>query len=150
MRIRSMLFVLAVLLAIVAITQSTASQPVRSSFAGTWTGEMNGLPGMKLTIANAGETISGTVVFNMQKRNNVDAPWHVAGEYKAAILLPHVDNKTLTFEVQQHTCDGCRELGPNARFRMKLTGPDEARLWKLEDGNDSRGYKLVRTEAEQQ
>jgi hypothetical protein len=134
--------------ALLAIPQSTASQA--TSFAGTWTAEMNGLPGMRLTIGNAAESINGTVIFYMQKRNDVNAPWHVAGEYRSPILRPHVEDKTLTFEVQHHTCDGCPELGPNVHFRMELTGPEEARLWRLEDGRDSPGYKLVHNEATQQ
>jgi hypothetical protein len=35
------------------------------------------------------------------------------------------------FEVEHHKCHGCAELGPNAKFRMELVGPNEARLWNL-------------------
>jgi hypothetical protein len=127
------------------LAQPTSSQPANASFAGTWNAEMNGLPGAKLTVANDGEKLGGTIVFYMQKRKNVNAPWQVTGKYEAVILVPHVEGNTLTFEVQHHICDGCAELGPNVHFRVELTGADEARMWRLEDGKDSPAYKLVRT-----
>jgi hypothetical protein len=142
---RLILFVAGLILAILAMAQPTASQQAATSFAGTWTAEMNGLAGAKMTIAEAGGKIGGTIVFYLQKRENEKAPWHVTSDYKTPILAPRVESKTLTFEVQHHTCDGCQELGPNVHFRVELTGPDEARMWRLEDGNDSPVYKLVRT-----
>jgi hypothetical protein len=113
--------------------QSTANAPAKSPLAGTWEGKMNNLPGIDLKIDEAGGKIGGVIVFYFQERSNPNEPWHVAGESPVALLVPHVQGKTLTFEVQHHKCHGCAELGPNVKFRMELTGPNEARLWNLEN-----------------
>jgi len=109
---------------------------------------MNNLPGIDLKIYEVGGKVSGAIVFYYQERSNENEPWHTAGESPAALLVPHVEGKTLTFEVQHHKCHGCTELGPNVKFRMDLTGPNEARLWKLENQDTSKdsdpGLKLVR------
>jgi hypothetical protein len=49
------------------------------------------------------------------------------------LLGPHGEGETLTFEVQHHKCHTCSELGPNAKFRRELAGPNDALLWKLEN-----------------
>jgi hypothetical protein len=130
------------------VAQSAARVPEKSSFAGTWEGKMNDLPGIDLKIDEAGGRVSGSIVFYYQERSNENEPWHTAGESPVALLVPHVEGKTLTFEVQHHKCHGCTELGPNVKFRMELTGPNEARLWKLENQDTSKdlgpGLKLVR------
>jgi hypothetical protein len=69
---------------------------------------MNNLPGVRLTMANAGETLSGTIVFYSQERGDATVPWHLAGQYELPILAPRVDGKTLSFETPHHTCHGCR------------------------------------------
>lgn len=130
------------------VAQSAASVPEKSPFAGTWELKMNDLPGIDLKIDEAGERISGAIVFYYQERNSANGPWHVAGETPVPLLVPHVEGKTITFEVQHHKCHGCTELGPNVKFRMELTGPNEARLWNLENQNTSKdlgpGLKLMR------
>jgi hypothetical protein len=130
------------------VAQSAAGLPEKSPFAGTWEGKMNDLPGIDLKIDETGGKVSGTIVFYYQERSNTNEPWHVAGESPVPLLAPHVEGKTLTFEVQHHKCHECAELGPNVRFRMEITGPDKARLWKLEKEDTSEdlgpGLKLVR------
>ncbi|HKN25464.1 MAG TPA: hypothetical protein VJX72_11510 [Candidatus Acidoferrum sp.] len=131
-----------------AVAQSPAEVPTNSSFAGTWEGKMNDLPGIDLKIEAKGGNISGTIVFYYQERSNADEPWHVAGEAPTPLLAPLVEGRTLTFEVQRHKCHGCTELIPNVKLRMELTGPNEARLWKLENQDTNKdlgpGLKLVR------
>jgi len=65
--------------------------------------------------------------------------------------VPRLEGKTLTFEVQHYKCHGRTELGPNVKFRMELTGPNEARRWKLENQDTSKdfgpGLNLVRRTA---
>lgn len=119
-------------------------------FAGTWEGKMNGLPGVNLKIEEANGKIGGVMIFYFQERRDAQSSWHVASENPAPLLAPQVKGDTLTFEVQHHKCHTCAELGPNVKFRMKLAGPDEALLWKLEneqqEGNTDLGpgMKLVR------
>src|ERR1700730_3301549 len=125
--------------------QSPVAAPENSSFAGTWEGRMNDLPGINLKIQEADRRISGAIVFYFQERGDPNGPWHVAAESAVPLLAPHVEGKTLTFEVQHHRCHGCSELGPNVKFRMALAGPNEARLWNLDVETDSGpGLKLIR------
>jgi biopolymer transport protein ExbD len=132
--------------------QSTAARAQGSSllfagtlFAGTWQGRMNGLPGIDLTVREADKKIAGTVVFYFQERKDINSPWQVTAEYPVPLLATHVTGKVLTFEVEHHVCHGCPELGPNVTFRMELAGPDQARLWRLEeDGTEGQSMQLVR------
>ena len=119
-------------------------------FAGTWEGKMNDLPGIELKLDEAGGKINGVMTFYFQERSDPNGPWHVASENPVPLLAPHVEGKTLTFEVQHHKCHTCPELGPNVKFRVDLVGPNEARLWKLENEDQEKnkdlgpGLKLVR------
>lgn len=130
------------------VPQSPAEVSPNSSFAGTWEGKINDLPGVNIRIEATAGKISGTLVFYYQERSNTKEPWHVVGETPTPLLAPLVEGGTLTFEVQHHKCHGCAELGPNVTFRMELTGPNEARLWKLETQDPKKdldpGLKLVR------
>ena len=125
--------------------QSAAPAWEKSSFAGTWEGRMNDLPAVNLKIVETGGNTRGAITFYFQKRDDANSPWHVAGEGSLPLLAPHVEGKKLTFEVQHHRCDTCPELGPNAKFRMVLVDPSEARLWNLQEGTLSDpGLKLIR------
>lgn len=126
------------------------SMPVhaKSSFAGTWEGKMNDLPGIDLNIEEHNGKISGQIVFYYQERSDANGPWRTTAEYPAKLLEPHEGGNTLMFEVEHHKCHGCTELGPNSKFRIGLVGPNEARLWNLlneEAGKDpGPAMKLVR------
>jgi hypothetical protein len=130
------------------VAQSSAKVPAASSFDGIWEGKMNDLPAIELKIADSQAKVGGTIVFYFQERSNPSEPWHVSGGSPVTLLLPRVEGKILTFEVEHHKCHDCAELGPNVKFRVELTGPDEARLWKLENQDASKdlgpGLKLVR------
>lgn len=134
--------------ATLAIAQSSAVVHANSSFAGTWEGKLNDIPGIDLKIDEADGRISGTIVFYLQERTDTNGPWHVAAEHPVPLLSPRVEAKTLTFEVQHHTCHDCAELGPNVKFRVDVAGPNELRLWKLDDPETHKdlgpGLKLIR------
>jgi beta-lactamase regulating signal transducer with metallopeptidase domain len=141
----AVLFLVPMLIGFFAPMESTARVSDRSSFAGTWEGKMHGLQGVDLQIDQTGSKVSGSVLFYLLGRKDVNQPWHESlQKYAAPLLLPHVDGRILTFEVQRHKCAGCTELGPNAKFRMELTGPNEARLWNLTENNKGPGLELVR------
>jgi hypothetical protein len=120
------------------------SMPVhaKSSFAGTWEGKMNDLPGIDLKIEDADGKISGLMIFYFQERSDPSAPWHVVSESPVPLVVPHLEGKTLTFEVQHHKCHTCPELGPNVKFRVELAGPNEALLWMLENEEQEKNKKL--------
>ena len=111
---------------------------------------MNDLPGINLKIEDTNGKISGVMTFYFQERSDTSAPWHVTAENPVPLLVPHLEGNTLTFEVQHHKCHTYLELGPNVKFRVDLVGPNEARLWKLENEEQARskdlgpGLKLVR------
>jgi hypothetical protein len=144
--------IIAAFTGIVILLLLQLSMPVhaKSSFAGTWEGKMNDLPGIDLNIDEEGGKVSGTIVFYFQERSNANEPWHVAGESPVPLLAPRVDGRMLTFEVQHHKCHTCPELGPNVEFRMELAGPNEVLLWKQENEEQKKdnelgpGLKLVR------
>jgi len=139
------------LAAALAIAQSATAVPASCPFIGTWEGQLNDLPGVTLTVEEAGGTLRGTMVFYFQKRADANSRWHVTGESRVPLLAPRMEGNTLTFEVQHHKCDTCAELGPNVKFRVDLNGPDELRLWKLDDRetnpDPSAGQKLIRQTA---
>jgi biopolymer transport protein ExbD len=128
-----------------SIAQSAPAASAGALFAGTWEGKMNGLPGISLEIQESSGTVGGSVVFYFQQRSDPNSPWQVVRETAVPMVSPHVEGRTLSFEVQHHVCHGCSELGPNVRFRMTLAGSDEARLWKLDETTDSdKGLELTR------
>jgi non-heme chloroperoxidase len=105
-----------------------------ASFAGIWEGKMDGLPGIDLQIDEGDGKIGGRAILYFQ----VGGPW--------PLLAPRVDGKTFAFELQRHKCQGCEEAVSNNRFRMELTGANEANLWKVDDVGKNSGpeVKLVR------
>lgn len=126
-----------------AVAQPSATLDANSPFAGTWQGKLNDLPAIGLKIDVAGGRINGAIVFYFQERPDANSPWRVTAEYPVPLLTPRVEGKTLTFEVEHHKCHTCAELGPNARFRVEVAGPDELRLWKLDDQQAGENPGLV-------
>ena len=117
-----------------------------SSFAGHWEGKMNDLPGVDLKIEERDGKVSGEAIFYYQERSDPNGPWQTKGEYPVPLLVPHAEGDVLSFEVEHHKCHACKELDANAKFRMKLTSENEARLWRLEPGKTPAddGLRLVR------
>ncbi len=115
----------------------------KSPFLGTWEGRLNDLPALDLSISEKGGQIGGVIWFHFQRRG-ADGKWHVEGDkYAQPLLLPKVEGKNLTFEVVHHRTHGSPDLGPNARFRMELIGPNAAMLYKLDDNPPPPPLKLI-------
>ncbi len=125
--------ILIVLLFLVAPIGAAESQ--NASFAGTWKGDVNGAPAVELRVEEAKGKIGGEIIFYFQERPDPSGPWKVKGEAREPLLSPEVKGKVLTFEVRHHVCHTCEEYGPNVKFRVELTGPDEAHIWNLSEGN---------------
>ena len=138
--------ILAEPLSLVAQTAPTVQPP--PSLDGTWEGKMNDLPAIELKINNSSGKVRGTMLFYFQQRTDPSGPWHVTAGTPAPLLVPHVDGKILTFELQHHKCHDCAELGPNQKFRVQLREPNEARLWMWDSQdapkNPGPGLKLER------
>jgi len=104
---------------------------------------MNDQPGMEITIKSTAGEISGIIVFYFQERGQ-DGKWRGKDKYQTPLLTPKVTGKSLTFEVAHHKTHDSSELGPNVRFRMELTGADEAVLHRVENQQEDAGLKLTR------
>jgi hypothetical protein len=128
-------FALVFLLAALAIA--------KSPFAGTWVGVTNDQPAIELVVNETAGKIGGTMGFYFQRRG-ADGKWNVESKHAVPLLVPKVNDKTLEFEVTHHKSHGSTELGPNVKFRVQLTGADEARLFKLDEPITSDGLKLTR------
>ena len=142
---KTKLRLLVVLLFAVFATAQSEKNSARSVFAGTWQATSNGLPSIDLKIENVESRLAGTAGFYLQTRKNESEPWRVARETTLPMLSPTVQGKNLMFEVPHQTCHGCTDYGPNVRFRMELTGRNEARLIRFsDDGEPSESLKLLR------
>ena len=118
--------------AVLAVAQNSKTGSVNFSFAGTWEGRMNGLPGIDLTVTDDGGKIGGTITFYLQKRTE-NGPWHVTDKFATALPAPRMEGKTMTFEILHFRSHGSSELGPNVKFRLELTGENELLMHKLDD-----------------
>jgi len=116
-----------------------------SPLVGTWEGEVNGHAAVRITIQQNGDTLSGRIAFVFQERGP-DGAWQVKDPNPEAggMLAVKVNGKSIRFEVQHHKQHGGTEFGPNVPFRVDVTGENEARLFKLDEGDPGQGLKLTR------
>ncbi|HYM11936.1 MAG TPA: hypothetical protein VEU62_14460, partial [Bryobacterales bacterium] len=68
-----------VLTIVLTMMLAAAAAAANSPFAGTWDGTINDLPGVEITIQDAGGQLSGAVIFYFQKRGP-DGKWRVEGK----------------------------------------------------------------------
>lgn len=138
------IWLVSVFLSVVSFT-AQASNSV-SAFTGTWKGRMNDQPAVEIRVTSAGGKINGTITFFPQ-RLGADGKWHVEGENQPQSLIdPNINGDTLTFEVVHHKTHGSSELGPNKKFRLQVTGTNQALFREAGKPDDAPGHglKLVR------
>jgi hypothetical protein len=128
---------------LVAYVGFTIVAAEKSPFSGTWEGKMNDLPGVDVTIEGSGGKLSGIVVFYFQMRGDESEKWRVQDKSTVRIINPRVIGNILTFEVIHYKTHGSSERGPNAKFRMEITGDDEAMLYRV-DPDPGPPLKLAR------
>jgi hypothetical protein len=114
-----------ILLAVLAaIPFSVSAQPLTfSKWQGVWTGQLDGQPGVILTLVDEdGGQMGGTVVFNMVERVHKDDPPHVAGY--SLHMLEHLkpSDNTLNFEVIR------RSDHKDLQFKLQVMGDKKAQL----------------------
>ncbi|HUI74319.1 MAG TPA: hypothetical protein VLX32_05205 [Candidatus Acidoferrum sp.] len=133
-------------LAAFTVPRSPAEAQADSSLAGIWQGRMNDLPAVDLQLDDVGGKLAGTIVFYFQDRSGPNGHWRASADPPLPVRAPHLIGNTLTFEVEHRKCHACSETDHNVRFRLNITGPDEARLWNLdgENPNSDPGLQLVR------
>jgi hypothetical protein len=119
----------------------------KSAFEGTWTGKVNDLPAVKLTISEDSGKVTGVMTFYFQSRG-ADGKWRVVEKQDGGgpILVPRIEEKTLTFQVRHHKTHGGSEYGPNKKYAVELTGGGEARMRDIDVPNAGKGLLLTREE----
>ena len=89
------------LIACIAITVASPAQSAssatapRAAWVGVWQGQLEGLPGVTLTLSDDLGMLNGTIVFTLIKNGNI------AGHVTHLLLRPRVDGNTLSFQVKR-------------------------------------------------
>jgi hypothetical protein len=112
----------------------------QSSLSGKWRGTENNLPIVDLTIEKSVSEATGAAVFYIIKRNPDGSNAHVDGQAMGPMESLNYEPKKLTFNM--HRADGSL-----VSFRVELTDPDHARLFRTSDHDadaEGSGLPLVR------
>jgi len=112
----------------------------QGSLSGRWHGTENNLPIVDLTIEKGVSQTTGAAVFYLIKRNPDGSNAHVDGQAMGPMENLNYDPQKLTFNMH-------RPDGSLVTFRVELTDPDHARLFRTSDHNadaEGSGLPLVR------
>jgi hypothetical protein len=121
-----------------AIGGALSAQPnIHSAWNGVWRGELDGHPGVILTLGDDAGELGGTVVLNMVSRENGKP--RVIGSDIHVLVNPRITGNTLSFPVKR-TKDG-REL----QMAVTLAGDGKANMKCLNCGSDAPTAGSVRT-----
>jgi hypothetical protein len=111
------------LIACAAIAVNSAAQADASNSAsngkwvGVWQGQLEGVPGVVLTLGDDLGDVNGTIVFTALRDGRI------AGHATHVILHPHVDGNTLSFQVKREG------KSPDVvDMSLQLTSGDKAQL----------------------
>ena len=101
--------------------QAIAAQTTNpAQWVGVWEGQLNGKPGVTVTLGRDAGELQGTIVFNVVARNGGEA--HVIGHDAHALTHVNLNGSTLAFQVIR--LGDAREL----HLTMKLTDDSKAVL----------------------
>jgi hypothetical protein len=118
------LFVLLSLLC--AARSPVLSAASNDALVGLWSGKLEGLTAVRMTIEEHDGKLMGAVLFYMIRRDPGVAPTASPG-FPTPMISPSFDGKTLTFKVSHKHAHPPRSLNdPPVDFRLELTGPDKA------------------------
>jgi hypothetical protein len=112
----------------------------QSSLSGRWHGTENNLPIVDLTIETNASQVTGAAVFYLIKRNSDGSNAHVDGQALGPMESLNYEPKKLNFVMH-------RSDGSVVSFRVELTDPDHARLFRTSDHDaapEGSGLPLVR------
>ena len=112
----------------------------QSALSGRWHGTANNLPVVDLTIEKGVSQTTGAAVFYLIKRNPDGSNAHVDGHALGPMENLNYEPKKLSFDM--HRSDGSL-----VSFRIELTDPDHARLFRTSDHDadaEGSGLPLVR------
>ena len=123
-----------------AVSETNTSATGSATLDGTWEGKMDGLPAVRLTVANSHGKTSGAVTFYLIKHAPDGSNPHVDGNSSIPIENAKVAGSILTFDVH-------RSDGSVASFRVELKANDTLRLFRTNDqppSPEGEGLKLMR------
>jgi hypothetical protein len=112
----------------------------QSSLSGKWHGTENNLPIVDLTIEKSAPQATGTAVFYLIKSNPDGSNAHVDGQARGPMENLNYAPKKLSFNMH-------RPDGSLVSFRIELTDPDHARLFRTSDHDvnaEGSGLPLLR------
>jgi hypothetical protein len=118
-------------------TAVSAQSNHNTAWNGVWHGELDGQPGVILTLADDTGELGGTVVLNMVSRESGEP--RVIGSEIHVLLNPHVSGNALSFQFKR-TRDA-REL----QVAVTLESDGKASMKCLNCGPDFPMTELVRT-----
>ena len=113
-----------------------------SPIAGTWSGNLHGLPAIKMTVNESAGKLTGNIVFYFLMLE--DGTWKAKGEADVPMIDPHLEGNTFVFAVPHAKKHGSTDPKDQEikTFRLELTGPNEAVFKNAADGQD---FKLTRS-----
>jgi hypothetical protein len=118
----------AMALVITCALQAQSTNP--TSWLGVWQGELDGQPGVTLTLAQDDGELGGTVVFNAVSRES-GTP-HVVGSKVHMVKHPSVDGNTLSFEVKRPNDDKLVKMAAvmegNEKMKMECVNCGDDRV----------------------
>ena len=121
---------------LLTIVLAAGSLWASSPLTGRWMGEIEGMPGVKLTIQDDQGKVSGSIVFYLIVKDEKGT--HVDGDYTADLLNVTAKGRRMTFEVRHHVKHGSPEYGPNVRFTFEVIAEREGTMRKIDDGETVR------------
>ena len=90
-----------------AALQTVDDKPI----VGVWRAEINSLPAFNLVVTDEGGSITGAILFYLQKRVDVNHPFTATpGDLAEPIFNPKFDGKTFTFQVSHRRAHPPRTL----------------------------------------
>ena len=116
---------IAVLLFSSFVAAFVASHPDDSTIVGVWTGKMDSLPFIRLTMMEDDDgKLIGAVLF-YEIRRNPNGPSTSTAGVPEPLISPTFDGKTLSFKVSHRHAHPGTEHDPPVAFRFELTGPNK-------------------------
>jgi hypothetical protein len=119
---------LSILLAPTSVGGVSALPANESAILGVWSGRLNSLPGITLTLEHENGELSGAILFYLIRRDDAGHSTASPG-VPEPLINPQFDGRTLTFLVSHRYAHPHSMLGdPPKTFRLQLTGTNKARL----------------------
>ncbi len=119
-----------------------AAAGTTTALTGVWRAQLEGVPALVMTITDEGGELTGAILFYMIRRDPGQPPRSSPGNPEPMFNLKF-DGKALDFRVSHLRAHGAKTANdPPVRFRLTVTGRDEARL--VREGAEKEGIGVER------